>query len=204
MGAKEVVNLTHVVDPPSHGPAPHPRPDLPGIGSNNVASERIFRTADFSRSDRAFHGDRSPHMDRPRPSVAERSKAFLWKPVDGHHLITGTSAGGRLYADGFVRPVDIQDVRPVQYYVQHSGPRAQHAGEKSSQAMRTGLPSHYASEDLQPHASIPEQRQPSGPAGMTRIFHNKASHRPEDTLEGQRTDHLSRQGRPGHEFSTSR
>lgn len=204
MGAREVIDLTHVVEPPSHVSAHHSQPDLSGIGSSDVASERIFRTAEFSRSDRAFHGDRSPHADRARPSAAERSHAFLRKPVNGHHLINGAPAGGRLYADGFVRPVDIQEVRPVQYYVQHSGPRAQHAGEKSNQAMRTGVPSHYVNENLQPHVSIPEQRQPSAPTGMTQIFRTKASHRPEDTFEGQRTDHSSLQGRPGNEFSATR
>lgn len=204
MGAREVIDLTHVVDSPSHVSAHHSQPDLPGIGSSNVASERVFRTAEFSRSDRAFHGDCSPHTDRARPSVAERSHAFLWKPVNGHHLITGASADGRLYADGFVRPVDIQEVRPVQHYVEHSGPLAQNAGEKLNQAMRTGVSSHYVSEDLQPHAPMSEQRQPSGAAWMTQIFHNKASHRPEDTFQGQRTDHSSRQGRPGNGFSVSR
>lgn len=204
--ARAVIDLTHVVDPPSHVSVHHPQPGLPGVGNSNFASGRTIRAAEFSRSDRpAFHADRSPYMDRARPSVPKGPHTSLWKPVDGPHLFASAPSGGKLYADGFVRHVDILEGRPAQYFVQRPEPRNQHVGEKSGQPMRTRVPNHYVIQDLsQPHASTSEQRQPPGPRGVIQPFHDQVSHRPEGIYVGHRTDHSTGQGRPGNEVRTSR
>lgn len=206
--ARTIIDLTHVVDPHvvdprSHASVHHPQPDLPSFGNSKVTSGRTVRATDISRSDRpASHGDRSPYMDQARPSEPHAS---LWKPVDGSHLFTGAPSGARLHADGFVRHVDMQEVHPVQRFVQRSGPGSQHVGEKLNQPMRTRVPNVYATEDPSGvHASTSEQWHPPSPRVVTQTSHNQASRRPEGTFESHRSDPSTRQRRPGNEGSTSR
>lgn len=187
---RAVIDPTHAVDSPSHVSVHHPQPGLPNVGNSNLAGGRTFG------------GDRSPHMDRARPAGPHAS---LWKPVDVPHLFTGAPSGGKLYADGFVRHVDHQEVRPIQYYVQRSAPRTPYEGEKSGQPMRSRFPNRRAIEDPpQPQASTSAQPQPPSPRGVTQPSHDLASHRPEGAFGGHCAGPSTRQRRPGDEVSTSR
>lgn len=150
------------------------------------------RTADMPRPNPRpdYYGDHSLHMDRVRPSLPEGPRPFDCAP-----------SGGTLYADGFVRRVDTQEVRPVQYYVQRSRPQAQPFGEHPGQPVRARVSDRYIiQESSQPHGSFPEQRQPPSHPSQAQTTHQQ----PGAIFRSHQLNNAPRQRPPGSGLGISR
>lgn len=167
------------------------------------------RTADMPRPNPHpdYYGDRSLRMDRVRPSLSEGPRGSLGKrPLESPRPFDCAPSGGTLYADGFVRRVDTQEVHPVQYYVQRSRPQAQHLGEHAGQPMRARVSDRYiVQESSQPHGSFPEQRQPPSPRGVTHPSQAQTTHQqPGAILRSHQLNNAPRQRPLGSGIGTSR
>lgn len=135
-------------------------------------------------------------LDRARPSTLEEPYAPVWKPyTDGDRPFHGGAPpGGKQYADGFVRHVDIREVRPVEYLIQRPRP----------QPAMLGIPDHYDTRNLSQVRASSEQCRPPSPRVAAQKSHDQLSRHPE-AIPGSHKPHGSpRQRRPGSGLSTSR
>ncbi|KAJ5160622.1 uncharacterized protein N7482_007626 [Penicillium canariense] len=201
------IDRTRIADP--YEPVPmHTKSGLTGTSGVIAAGDRTFRPApnvSYPEVRPTHYDDRRPHLDRVRPAMLQESRLPVWRAFTDadRSVVHSASSDGKLYADDFVRPVDIREVRPVpvEYYVQR--PRHQQpprVEETRSQPARTRIPDHYVPKDL-PHTQGPtEQRHPRSPR-VAPASHEQA-YRPPNTGSNPRDPHskpsgASRERRPG-------
>lgn len=161
------------------------QPGLPGYSSTVTSSDRAIglpADASYSELRPAYYEDRSPRLDRARPTKPEEQRAPLWRShTDAEHpVVHSAPSNGKLYADGFVRQVDYREARPVpvEYYL----PRPRHqplprVEEDRGQPARTRISDPHAPQDL-PHSQGPtENRHPRSPRAAI-VSHGQAPRHP--------------------------
>ncbi|CEJ59078.1 hypothetical protein PMG11_07713 [Penicillium brasilianum] len=183
--ARPPLERTRMADP--YGPISmhSTQPSLHGYGSTVTPSARTLglpADASYSELRPAYYEDRSPRLDRARPSKPEEPRVPLWRshPDADHSVVHPAPSNGKLYADGFVRQVEYREARPVpvEYYL----PRPRHqplmrVEEDHGQSARTRIPDPHPPQDL-PHFQGPtETRHPRSPRAAI-VSHGQAPHHP--------------------------
>ena len=202
------VDRMHIIDPHQHN-STHHLPQAPsGPNGSYAAGDRPLRVAlEKSRPEirPIYYSDRSPRMDRARPSTLEEPYTPIWKSyTDGDRPFHEAPPGGKQYADGFVRHVDIREVRPVEYLIQRPRPQPTRPGENLSQPAKMRIPDHYNAMNKSQVRASSEQCQPPSPRVVTQISHDQLSRRPE-AVPGSHKPHGSpRQRRPASGSGTTR
>lgn len=113
--------------------------------SSHAVGGYPFRASGVSRPNllSAHCSDRSSFMERGPPSLLGPSSGILWETsLNDPRMVNTASSRGQLYADDFVRPVNIQASDPVHHYAQRPRPEVQHAEETSSQNLNGAAPGH--------------------------------------------------------------
>ncbi|KAJ5138074.1 hypothetical protein N7526_004307 [Penicillium atrosanguineum] len=197
-----------IIDPHQQASTHRPPPAFSGPNGSYAGGDRTTRVAqEISRPETrpAYYSDRSPRMDRARPSTLEEPYAPIWKPyTDRDHLFHEVPPGGKQYADGFVRHVDIREARPVEYLIQRPRPQPTHPGENLTQPAKMRMPDHYDTMRLSQARASSEQYQPPSPRVVAQKSHDQLYRRPE-VVPGSHKPHGSpRQRRPGSGLSTTR
>lgn len=199
---------TRIIDPHQQASTHRPPPALSGPNGSYAAGDRTIRVVqETSRPETrpVYYSDRSPRMDRARLSTLEEPYAPIWKPyTDRDHLFHEVPPGGKQYADGFVRHVDIREVRPVEYLIQRPRPQPTHPGENLTQPAKMRRSDHHEIMTFSQARASSEQYQPPSPRVVAQKSHDQLSRRPE-VVSGSHKPHGSpRQRRPGSGLSTTR
>lgn len=202
------VERMRIIDPHQQVSTHRPPPALSGPGTSYAANDCTIRVAhETHRSETrpAYYSDRSPRMDRARPSTLEASYAPILKPyTDRDPPFHEAPPGGKRYADGFVRHVDIRDVRPVEYMIQRPRPQPTRPGENLTQPAKMRMPDHYDTMDLSHIRSSSEQYQPPSPRVVAQKSQDQLSRRPEVVTGSHKPHGSPRQRRPASGLSTTR
>ena len=204
LNARPTSDRTRVVDPHEHvSMSTHPQSGKPP--GMMLAGDRAFRTVDGSYPEPRpnIYADRSPHLDRVRPSMDELRPSNQAFRTGDRPMVHDAPPGGKLYADGFVRHVDIREARPVDYYVQRPRPSATRPAEIPIPPIRARNSDVYGTMELpQPQVSSEQRLPPS-----SRVAHTVHDHPPGIIPRGHPPRELptvTREGRPGSGLSTTR
>ncbi|KAJ5248679.1 hypothetical protein N7468_000130 [Penicillium chermesinum] len=128
----------------------HIPPTSSGPTGMMIPDDRAVRaTVESSRPEAwsQFPIDRSPRLDRVRSLNVEDRRPSNWETrTNGNRHVLHELPSGKIYADGFVRQVDVREVRPVE---SPNNPRAQPG--MIVQASRHRVPDQYAQEGSHNH-----------------------------------------------------
>lgn len=186
-------------DPTGHMPLHNPPPSSGASGMIPTGGGTFRPILDSPRLEAwpSYPTDRSPRFDRVRFLNAEEPRPATWDPrTDSNRHTFYEPPPGKVYADGFVRQVDIREARPVDF--PNNRPRPQPG---IIQPSRSRAADHFASDIPLPRSSS-EQRQVPSPR-VAQQSHNQSSLRPDNTgARGRGTG--SRDRRHGSAFSTTR
>lgn len=179
----------------------HNPPASSGASSVTLPGDHAFKPVlDSSREVwPSYPVDRSP-LDRVRSFNTEDSRAFNWDPrTDGTRQTFYEAPPGKVYADGFVRQVDVREVHPVDF--PNNGLRPQPGSIIQ--------PSRTRASDIPHTRSTSEQRQLPSPR-VAQISHGQPIFRSEAPGSPGSRQHYGRGGvgardrRHGGGLSTSR
>ncbi|KAJ5587927.1 uncharacterized protein N7459_003692 [Penicillium hispanicum] len=207
--ARAFLDRTRVVDLHEQAPFQYPQSGPSGINGVTMAGDRARRSAlDVLRPETqpAYDDDRSPRMDRVRPTMVKEIRAPLWQPrIDGNRpVVHDAPFDGQLYADGFVRHVDIREPRPAEYFTRRSRNQPMRGGEIYIQPSRARIPDRYAAQDP------PQRLKASGKGQVPSLHMADTSHNQISDVASGKHEQLqlstatSRERRPGSGFSTTR
>ncbi|KAJ5689759.1 hypothetical protein N7462_004151 [Penicillium macrosclerotiorum] len=173
------LDTTRTVDP--HEPVSiHPQPGLlSGAAGPVAASDRTFKpvpNASHLDTRPVYYGDRSSHLDRIRPML-EETRAPVWRSntETDRPVLHGTSANGKLYADDFVRHVDVREALPVEYLIQRPRYPPPRVEESHSQPARARIANQYSVKDSPSSQISLEQQHPRSPHRVP-VSHGQVSH----------------------------
>lgn len=163
----------------------HTQTSLPGYNGIIPSSDRTIGPpagASYAEVRPAYYGDRSPHLDRARPTTLEEQRAPLWRSrTDADHTVVHSApSNGKLYADDFVRHVDYREARPVpvEYYLPRSRHQPlPHVEEDRGQPARTRISDLHAPQDLSHLQGPTEPRHPRSPR-VALAYHDQGPRHP--------------------------
>ncbi|KAJ5622825.1 hypothetical protein N7490_011430 [Penicillium lividum] len=202
LDTRRELDRPHLPEPPGHN-SMHSFQSFLGPSDMMTAFRPV---PDVSRPEvRSYYGDRSPHMNHVRHSTLEELRPSTWNPrIDGDRPMAYTAPLGKQYANGFVRSVDVRDVRPVDYFVERPRPQFTRGAENLIPPSRARIPDQALSQDLLQSRALSEQRLPS--PRVTHSSHQISNH--PETAPGSRQPQARipnpRERRPGSGLSTTR
>lgn len=197
LDARPVSDRTRVLDPHDHVPMPAQSQPMTS-GSMVLAGDRDrgFRSVvdgSYFEHRPTYYGDRSPHLERARPPMEEPRPSKQPFRTSDRPMVHDAPPAGKLYADGFVRHVDIHETRPVEYYAPRPRPQAMRLTEVPSPPTGTRNPEPYGVKEMShPQVSSEQRLLPSAAHDHT------GGHAPREPPT------TSRDRRPGSGFSTTR
>ncbi|KAF3385213.1 hypothetical protein F1880_002039 [Penicillium rolfsii] len=181
---RPLLDRTHIADP--FGPVPiHTQSGPPGYSGTLTSNDRAIgppATASYAEVRPAYFDDRSPRLDPSRSTKPEAQRPPVWTSFTdaGHSVVHSAPSNGKLYADGFVRPVDYRETRPAPVVYHVPRPRHQHlprVEEDHGHPARARISDPHTSHDL-PHSQGPlEPRHPRSPR-IALVSHNQALRHP--------------------------
>jgi len=195
------VDRTRMTDSHQHASKHHLPPAPSKSNGSFAAGDRAFRVAlETYRPEirPAYHSNRSPRADRAQSSTHEEPYAPIWGSyTDGDRPFREAPSGGKQYADGFVRHVDIREVRQAEYLIQRPRPQPTRPGGSLCQPAKMRIPDHYDTIKMSQVRASSEQYQPQSSRVVTQKSYDQLPHRPQP--------HGSpRQRHPGSGLSTTR
>lgn len=200
LDARPVSNRTRAVDLHKHIPMPAQSQPMASNGMV-LAGDHIFRPVgdgSYYEHRPTYYGDRSPHPNRGRPPMEEpRTSKQAFHPSD-RPMVHDAPSVGKLYADGFVRHVDIHEARPVEYYAPRPRPQVMRLGEVPSPPTRTRNPDVYGVKELSRPPVSSEQRPSQSLLAAPAIHDHPGGHLPHEHPTA------GRDKRPGSGLSTTR
>lgn len=161
----------------------HAQPRHLGASSSHVVSGCPVRATGVPPLNLpSAHGSNlSSSMERAPPPLVARASGLPRKPpFEGSRIVNAASSSGQLYADDFVRHVDIQDPQPVQRYVKDSRSQAQHVEDTLSKSSKAAAPEHsfFQSPSQAQYFSVERCQSPTS-RGTTHSSHHRVYCQPE-------------------------